>query len=60
MMDAVSKHLAKRVQCFIADRQRRINSNAAIKFLYDCIEQNKLEVKDALTDIFGDIIETWG
>ena len=34
-------HLPKRGQCFAAEWQWRINSNVAIKFLYDCIEQNK-------------------
>ena len=41
MMDAVTRHLAKRDHCFAADGQWRIDIQAAIDYMHDCATQNE-------------------
>ena len=41
MMDEVAKRLARRERCFAADGQWRIDGQAAVDFLHDCVTQNE-------------------
>ena len=41
MMDEVAKRLARCERCFAADGQWRIDGQAAVDFLHDCVTQNE-------------------